>query len=441
MPCSLARCRSQKATKLAIYPSKVAPTHELSGIALASEVAYTLEKKKMIPTRIPFAALLLTMLLTAVTWAAELDMILAPPQNPARGGDLIVLNLYLHNHGDEDRIIDLPPSLPCSVETARTTVAIKAFLVDGDMGPQVVVAGHEFALRQYTLRLPVYAFGMVRIVMAGLDTNPLSIAVDKASPESWAGQQVPLDEGPTMLQSFLDDLTTYEPMFFLLGVDPGLDQSKFQFSFQYRFFNPKGYLTKKAPWISGFYLAYTQRSIWNLKDESKPFDDSSYMPELFYLLPEIDLRLDRISAFGIQSGFQHESNGKGGTDSRSTNYLYIKPIFGIHLAGPFHLKIAPKLFIYIFNEDQTNADLADYRGNVDFEVGIMDPESIALNSHLWWASEGASMQLDLTYPMTLLFGKSLNFYLQAQYFSGYAETLIHYNERQDAFRLGFAIVR
>lgn len=391
--------------------------------------------------QIPFAALLMTILLATAAWAAEMDMVLAPPHDPARGGDLIVLNLYLYNHGDDDRIINLPPSLSCNIETDKTRVTIEATLVDGEVRSRVAVASHAIALRQYTLRLPIYAAGMVRIEMMTLDTNPLSIAVEKAPPESWVGQQVPLDEGPTMLQSFLADLSTYEPMYFLLGVDPGLDQSIFQLSFKYRFFNAKGYLAKKAPWVSGFYFGYTQRSNWDLKDDSKPFEDTSYMPELFYLLPKINLNFERISAFGIQSGFQHESNGKGGSDSRSTNCLYIKPILGVHLSGPFHLKIAPKLLIYMYNEDEYNADLADYRGYVDFEVGIMDPEGIALNSHLWWASEGASVQLDLTYPMTRWLGKSLNFYLQAQYFNGYAETLIRYNERKDVFRLGIAIVR
>ena len=274
-----------------------------------------------------------------------------------------------------------------------------------------------------------------------IDANPLIIPVEKAPPEAWVGQQVPLDEGPTMLQSFLDDLSVYEPMYFLLGVDPGLDQSKFQFSFKYRLFNPEGYLAEIAPWVTGFHLGYTQRSIWDLKGDSKPFDDTSYMPEAFYLLPKLDLNLARISAFGIQGGFQHESNGRAGTASRSTNYLYIKPIMGVHLAGPYHMKIAPKIFTYVENENENNADLADYRGYVDLEVGIMNPEGLALNSHLWWARKGASVQLDLTYPMARLLGKSLNFYLQAQYFSGYAETLIRYDERNDAFRLGFSIVR
>ena len=93
------------------------------------------------------------------------------------------------------------------------------------------------------------------------------------------------------------------------------------------------------------------------------------------------------------------------------------------------------------NEDENNEDLDDYRGYFDLEAGVLNPEGIALNSHLLWGREGGSVQLDLTYPMSHLLGKSLNIYLQAQYFSGYAETLLHYNERHDAFRLGVAIVR
>jgi outer membrane phospholipase A len=230
-------------------------------------------------------------------------------------------------------------------------------------------------------------------------------------------------------------------MYFLFGVDPGLEQSKFQISLKYRLFNPEGLLARNAPWLSDFYLAYTQRSIWDLEGDSKPFDDTSYMPEMFYLLPKIDLNIDRVSAFGIQAGLQHESNGEGGDESRSTNYLYIKPIMGIHLMDRYHLKIAPKIYTYVANDDDTNADLDDYRGYFDLEVGIIDREGLAIKSHFWWARKGATVQADVTYPMTRILGESLNFYLHAQYFSGYAETLAHYDERNHAFRLGVSIVR
>lgn len=387
------------------------------------------------------AIVLLTMLMTTIAGSADLEMVLAPPRKPVQGGDAVMLDLYLHNNTSATITRELPATLTCRIDTGHSTVDVNADLVGREAESHVEIPGRGFTKRQYTVTLPIYATGSVRIMLEALDTNPITIPVEKAPPEAWGDQQVPLDEGPTMLQSFLDDLSVYEPMYFLLGVDPGLDQSKFQFSFKYRLFNRKGYLAEIAPWVTGFHLGYTQRSIWDLKGDSKPFDDTSYMPEAFYLLPKLDLNLARISAFGIQGGFQHESNGRAGSDSRSTNYLYVKPIMGVHLAGPYHMKIAPKIFTYVENEDENNADLADYRGYVDLEVGIMNPEGIALNSHLWWAREGASVQLDLTYPMAQLLGKSLNFYLQAQYFSGYAETLIRYNERNDAFRLGFSIVR
>lgn len=387
------------------------------------------------------ASLMLLLMMTAVAGAADLEMVLASPRASVQGGGVVILDLYLHNNTNAAITRELPSTLPCRIETGRTTVTSMADLVDGEAKSRVKIPGRGIAKRQYAVMLPVYATGVVHVTLEEMDTNPLTIQVKKAPPKEWTGQQVPLDEGPVMLQSFLAAFSVYEPMYFLLGVDPGLEQSTFQFSFKYRLFNTNGYLAEKSPWLKGVHLAYTQRVLWDLKNESKPFEDTSYKPELFYLLPTIDLDVDRVTAFGIQGGIQHQSNGKGGDESRSTNYLYVKPVMGVRLAGPYHLKIAPKVFTYVGNDNETNGDLADYLGYFDLEVGVMDPEGVALNSHLWWAREGASVQLDLTYPMTRLLGKSLNFYLQAQYFSGYGETLLHYNERHDAFRLGFSIVR
>ncbi len=47
------------------------------------------------------------------------------------------------------------------------------------------------------------------------------------------------------------------------------EDSKFQVSFKYRFFNKKGTLAQKYPWVKGFRFGYTQTSFWDLKSESK----------------------------------------------------------------------------------------------------------------------------------------------------------------------------
>ena len=51
------------------------------------------------------------------------------------------------------------------------------------------------------------------------------------------------------------------------------------------------------------------------------------------------------------------------------------------------------------------------------------------------------MQLDLTYPLMRLLGDSFTLYLQAQYFSGYGESLLRYNEHSSSFRIGLALYR
>lgn len=386
-------------------------------------------------------------LLGALLWmapaavSADLEMVMKAPQGEIRGGDTVILDLYLYNAGDAPVTRELPLSLPCRIDFETKRVKTRADL-DGEPSLSLLsIPAGGFAKRRYALTIPVYVRNTIRISFEELGANPITVEVTEAPPAVWPGEQIPLDYGETLAQSFLDAFSVHNPMYFLLGVDPGLDQSKFQFSFRYRLFNPQGYLAEKASWLTGFHIAYTQRSIWDLADDSKPFDDTSYIPELFYELPKINLNTKRIKAFGVQAGFEHESNGKGGDDSRSTNRVYIKPIMGIHLIDRFYLKIAPKVFTYVANTNRTNGDLMDYRGYFDLELGIVDPQSLALTSHLWWAKEGASVQIDLTYPMTKLVKKSLNLYLHAQYFNGYAETLLHYKDHQKAFRLGFSLVR
>ena len=390
---------------------------------------------------LPVLAVLLTLPMAAIGVTQDLEIILAPPQPPIQGGSTVILDLYLHNNTAAMIVRHMPLSIPCRVKTTESSLIVTATLVGQESQSDVQVPALGFAKRRYAVTLPIYAAGPVQLILESIPANPIRIEVDTAPPEAWTGEQVPLDQGFTLVQSYLENLSAYEPVYFLLGIDPGLEKSKFQLSFKYRLFNSEGWMTQTTPWVSGFYLAYTQCSLWDLYDDSRPFEDTSYLPEIFYLLPKIDLDIDRITAFGIQTGFQHESNGSGGEDSRSTNYLYVKPILGMPLAGPFHLKIAPRLFTYVNNSEGSNPDLWAYRGYFDLELSIIDPEGLALDSRLWWAEKGATVQLDLTYPMTRLLGRDLNLYLQAQYFNGYAETLLHYNTRHNAFRLGFAIVR
>jgi outer membrane phospholipase A len=53
----------------------------------------------------------------------------------------------------------------------------------------------------------------------------------------------------------------------------------------------------------------------------------------------------------------------------------------------------------------------------------------------------ASELLDLTYPMSELFTHSLSLYFHVQYFVGYGESLLYYNQRSSTVRVGFSLFR
>ncbi|MFP4194141.1 MAG: phospholipase A [Desulfobacterales bacterium] len=229
-------------------------------------------------------------------------------------------------------------------------------------------------------------------------------------------------------------------MYFLVGTEP--EESKFQISLKYRFLSPGKELAEKYPWSKNFYLAYTQTSFWDLDSASQPFKDTSYKPELFFLSPAIYSRNEGVSRLFVQTGFQHESNGRGGELSRSTNYAYIRPIFVFyHEKTRIGFQVAPKLWTYAGNHDDTNPDLHRYRGYFDLEIKAGRTDRLVIGSSVRWAAEGGSLYLDATYPLHSLMPVDLDVYLHAQYVNALAESLIDYTERTRAVRLGISIVR
>jgi len=248
-----------------------------------------------------------------------------------------------------------------------------------------------------------------------------------------------LDSLFDLYQPYLVNITAYKPMYFLVGADP--QNSKFQISFKYRLLNPEGSLAERHPWVKGFHLAYTQTSFWDLKSASAPFEDTSYKPELFFQTANIETGLSGIKRLFLQAGFQHESNGRGAEDSRSTNFLYVRPIFiAFNEKNRFGLEVAPRIWAYVENAEDTNPDLADYRGYFDLELKFGKADSFVLSTLLRWANKGGSIEMDLTYPLHR-FSDNVQVYLHTQYVNCLAESLLHYQERTEAFRFGFSIVR
>jgi len=382
--------------------------------------------------------------------AGDLETVIAPPKEPPRAGQVAEFSVYIHNIGDEIVSVHLPVRVSCRIESDDRTVEVEATAVQPFLELPSPLGKGGFVKGRYAFIVPPGVKGAVRMEVREFDAPGVMLVVAAAAqpkkpvpsasstepPEDYAT----LDSLFSLYQPYLVNIAAYEPMYFLVGTEP--EKSKFQVSFKYRFFNPAGALAEDLSWLKAFHFGYTQTSFWDLESDSAPFEDTSYKPELFFLSSNINARPSWMQGFFVQTGFQHESNGRGGEFSRRTNFLYAQPIFIFYdKKTQLGLQVAPKLWAYVKNDDETNPDLEDYRGCFDLEMKFGKADSFVLGSHLRWAEEGGSIQLDLTYPLHGFLFSNLHIYFHAQYVSALAESLLDFRERTEALRLGFAIVR
>ncbi len=233
-------------------------------------------------------------------------------------------------------------------------------------------------------------------------------------------------------------LSLNEPMYFMVGAHDGAN-AKFQLSFKYRIFQGEDPASRSV--FDNLYFGYTQFSLWDLANESKPFRDTNYRPSLYYYLSDTGVQRGALSRLSFAAGLEHESNGRSGADSRSINTAFVKPTFYLGDQSGWHWRVSPKLYAYM--EKGENPDIAQYRGYMDLNIVYGKADSWELSTTLrkgtrsWYGSVDAQ----LTYPLSRLIPGTAG-YLMAGYFVGYGESLLDYNRKLPwQFRLGYALSR
>jgi len=238
-------------------------------------------------------------------------------------------------------------------------------------------------------------------------------------------------------ERFRSSISEYEPVYFSVGTR-SLTTARFQLSAKYRLFNPAP--GAPASFAENLYLAYTQRSLWDLDGDSKPFIDTTFNPSAFWLNDNLWTSANQNWRVGGQVGVEHFSNGKDGEDSRSVNDTFLQPSLSYRFDGGSTLAFSPRLRQY-FKVAKENSDYSDYAGHVDWNLRYTHSNgAVAALLYRQGEKQRRTTQLDLAWPLKQTW-LDMNGYVHVQYFHGYGETLLGYNERnRSQFRLGLSLV-
>ncbi len=370
--------------------------------------------------------------------AQEVTCVLASPSQPLTAGTPGSIWLYCLNSSSNEvsRTFEarLDGRLTSDFGSFKTVLVLT-----NRSGGEATIAPGSFVKLEYLFDVPPAIGGQATLDVSNY--NQVVILVKSSDSGAPVTSQTPaaLPATNTAPQSALIEflgrhIYAYEPIYFLLGQYPG---AEFQFSLKYKLFD----LTGDWNPLAHSYFAYTQTSFWDLFSQDPSFYDTSYKPSAFLFYPEIfqknSFHLD------LQGGYEHESNGRGGSMERSLNTVYLQPTARFDLPAHLQLTFQTRAWYYL-TLGNNNPDLPDYRGYADLlgALNWIDPkggEKIQFATRLRIGDEGshAGLLFDLRFNLPLR--THFNPTIQLQYFTGYGQTLRQYNQTSHAFRAGLCI--
>lgn len=200
--------------------------------------------------------------------------------------------------------------------------------------------------------------------------------------------------------------------------------TKFELGLTFNLFAEITNLTFLAP--LGF--GYSQRSWWDISEDSQPFAEHNYNPEIFWRFDQPSRPLTGNFPFVDIVGMEHQSNGLQGADSRSWDRAYVQKEFDV-LPG---LSVDLKLW-RVVGDEATNKDITDYLGHGAATVKFSpnDRTQLRLRVIKGDAVEKYSYQFDISYRRPWV-----NSAFFISYYEGYGEALISYNQKTRSLRAG-----
>lgn len=232
-----------------------------------------------------------------------------------------------------------------------------------------------------------------------------------------------LDNGPYF--------TLYKDNYFIAGTTIGGKPTatnsdvKFQVSIAQR-------LTKSTlPFNTYLYLFYTQKCMWNVFENSMPMRDFNFNPGIG-LAKHLFVKNRYVGKVTLM--IEHESNGRDGIESRSWNKvslasnIFIDPNFMVH----------GKVWIPII-DGQNNQDILYYSGIYQVGTTFTTPNKRFGFALTMMKRKGWNFKYNTIWEVNYRLFKDENQFLFLQYYNGYGENLLDYNQYHSRLRIGLVI--
>lgn len=232
-----------------------------------------------------------------------------------------------------------------------------------------------------------------------------------------------LDNGPYF--------TLYKDNYFIAGTTIGGKPTatnsdvKFQVSIAQR-------LTKSTlPFNTYLYLFYTQKCMWNVFENSMPMRDFNFNPGIG-LAKHLFVKNRYVGKVTLM--IEHESNGRDGIESRSWNKvslasnIFIDPNFMVH----------GKVWIPII-DGQNNQDILYYSGVYQVGTTFTTPNKRFGFALTMVKRKGWNLKYNTIWEVNYRLFKDENQFLFLQYYNGYGENLLDYNQYHSRLRIGLVI--